>query len=475
MNNHLLQAVYQKLPISLQNVAFTAYGLRLRRQRYGPYFYDKLEELKSTEWWTAEQIDGYQNKQLSQMVQLAYESVPYYRQLFQEWGVESGAVKNAADLEQIPLLTKQTLRESSRQLISQRFKPQSLLTNQTSGTTGTPLTVYLTREALQFQWAVWWRHRARFGLRPGDKHLSFGARLPVAIEQTKPPFWRYNRASNQVYLSMYHLTPEWIPEVVDWLNHQDFDFYTGYPSAMYALASQMKAQGLRLLNRPKVVSTGADALLPVFAELIGEVFGVTVTEQYGMAEACGNLSKCEYGRFHLDFEFGILELLPIPGLEDSDLYKLVFTGLANPAMPLIRYDVGDYGRVTKDPCPCGRASLVLEAIDGRIEDFVRTPDGRLVIGMNQVFKVAAGVSETQIVQERLDEIEVRLVPASNFDWAEDCASLEEELRKRIGNKMKINFSIVEYIPRSKNGKFRAVINNLPVENKAERELRASMN
>ena len=59
---------------------------------------------------------------------------------------------------------------------------------------------------------------------------------------------------------------------------------------MYALAKLMEEKRLRLLNRPKYVVTGAEALLPAFEETIRRVFGVPVTEQYGMAEACGNLS-----------------------------------------------------------------------------------------------------------------------------------------------------------------------------------------
>jgi phenylacetate-CoA ligase len=470
MNNDLLQAFYRKLPVSLQNIAFTLYGVSLHQQRYGTHFRHKLCDLKTTEWWTDTQIEDYQNKMLQEVLHDAYESVPYYRHLFQERGIEPKAIRSMTDLNQLPLLTKQTVQEHEEQLLSQRFDSKSLVHNQTSGTTGKPLTVHLTKEAYQFQWAVWWRHRARFGLRPGDKYLSFGARLPVAIEQTTPPFWRYNRMGNQVYLSTYHLSPKWIPDVVQWLNEEDFDFYTGYPSAMYALATQMKAQGLRLLNRPKHIATGADALLPPYEDAIRDVFGVNVTEQYGMTEACGNLSKCERGRFHLDFEFCILELLPIPGLEHTDLRKLVFTGLANPAMPFIRYDIGDYGRLAAGPCPCGRASLTLAAIEGRAEDFIQAPDGRLIMGMNQVFKYAAGISETQIVQDKIDEIEVRILPGHNFNQTQDIATLEKELRKRLGPDMKLNFSIVEQIARGPGGKFKAVINNLPIEHETEAHL-----
>lgn len=470
----LIEKLYARLPVRLQNLAFAFYGLQLRKQRYGRYFKTYSEWLRKSEWWSEEQIRSYQIQKMQEVVAEAYYHIPYYRDLLTRLGLTVGDFQDLVDLQKLPVLTKETVREQPADFISERFPLGSLIRNLTSGTTGTPLTVYLTHEAFQFQWAVWWRHRARFGLRLGDKFLTFGARLSVPVQQKDPPFWRYNRTVNQVYLSTYHINPANTAAIVDWLNHEDFDFYTGYPSAMYALAAQMEAQGLRLYNRPKYVITGADALLPTFETKIRRIFGVPVSEQYGMAEACGNLAKCENGRFHLDAEFCILELLPIPGLEGTDLRRLVFTGLANPAMPFIRYDTGDYGRIAKGPCPCGRQSPSLISIDGRTEEFIRTPDGRMVTGMNQVFEWAPGVQEVQIVQIALDRIQVKTAPGQNFNKTRDHMILETELRKRIGDEIQIEFDVVEAIPRSKGGKYRAVVSQLEVLTPEERQLRQSV-
>lgn len=468
-----LERLSAQLPISLQNLIISIWGMHTRRQRYGRHFYEILRFLKESEWWPQEQICDFQNKKLQQIVHHAYETVPYYRQIFDKLGLHPQDIRSQHDLSKLPILTKDDVRRNCKNLLSRCFKRRDLHINLTSGTTGKPLAIYLTREALQFLWAVWWRHRARFGLKFGDRFLVFGARLPVSIKQTKPPYWRYNRAFNQVYLSTYHLTSTAIPEVVKWLNQQYFDFFTGYPSAMYAFANFMQDKGLRLLNRPKYVVAGADALIPAFERKIRDVFGVPVTENYGNAEACGNFAKCEYGRFHLDAEFCIVELLPVPELDRPDVRRLIFTGLANPAMPLIRYDIGDYGRLAETPCPCGRETLTLESIDGRVEDFVRTPDGRMAIGMNQVFEWASGIREAQIVQNQLDKIEVRVVP--DLDYSEqDKKVLKSELQKRLGYDMQIEFRIVDSIPRTPNGKFRAVLSNIEGLSSGEQDLQQAV-
>lgn len=473
-SKHTAEVLYGRMPVALQSGAFSLYGFKLRGQRYGRYFHQKLQELKSSEWWSAEQIQDHQQRKLGEMLLEVYQHVPYYQELFDSAGLDPSRVKGPDDLKSLPLLTKQDVYKNHARLINELYPRQQLHQNLTSGTSGTPLRIFLTREALQFQWAVWWRHRARFGLHFGDKFLMFGARLPVPIAQQKPPFWRHNFAINQVYLSAYHLEPKWTAQVVEWLNRERFDFYTGYPSAMYALASQMQDQGLRLHNRPKYVATGSDMLLPSFERTIRAVFGVPVTEQYGMAEACGNFAKCEYGRFHLDFEFCCVELLPIPGMEHTKKRKIVFTGLANPAMPFVRYDIGDYCEVSEGQCQCGRSSLSIGAIDGRVEEFIRTPDGRFVMGINQVLEWAPGIREAQIEQNTIDRLTMRVVPGIEYDANRDHQILEQELRKRIGFDMEVNFVTVDAIARTKSGKFRAVISNLQVEKDAEHALRSAV-
>jgi phenylacetate-CoA ligase len=469
----LAGSLYARLPVALQNAAFTAWGLKLRHERYGREFRERLAWLRESQWWPAERVAAYQAAQVRAMVADAYEHVPFYRERMRRTGVRPSDVQSAEDLPRLPLLAKAEVRAHAAALVSTRFSPARLRTALTSGTTGTPLRVRLTPAAMQFQWAVWWRHRARFGLAPGDRFLTFGARLPVPAAAARPPFWRENRAIGQVYLSTYHLTPANLVAVVEWLNTQEFAFYTGYPSAMHVLASFVRREGMTLARPPRWVVSGSDALLPGFERVIGETFGAPVTDQYGSVEACGNFARCEHGRYHLDAEFGAVELLPVAGAEGTRLRRLVFTGFANPAMPFLRYDIGDYGVVSEGPCPCGRETLSLDRVEGRTEDYVRTPDGRMAIGMNQVFEWAPGIVEGQIRQDRLDEIVVLVVPGPGYGPS-DQAILLRELRGRLGQEIRIAFECVDHIPRAASGKFRAVVSTLPPASPEEAEHRRAV-
>src|SRR5262245_21084364 len=176
-----------------------------------------------------------------------------------------------------------------------------------------------------------------------------------------------------------------------------------------------------------------------------------------MGEFAGNFARCERGRYHLDYECCAAELLPIQGTDRS---SIVLTGWGNPAMPFIRYAGGDHAVMPPpcDRCSCGRASMDGLAIDGRLEDYIYTPDGLRIIGMNQVFEYAVGAQEIQIVQPSLSELDVRIVPGADYDARATEAALSRELRRRLGSvEMHIRYVLVESIPRERNGKFRAVL------------------
>jgi phenylacetate-CoA ligase len=468
MPGTLLEKVYYQLPIWAQNLAFTLNGIQLRRTRYSQHFYTSLELLRHSEWWSKDQINEYKLHQIRQLVRQAATTVPYYRDTWRAAGVNTSDLNSHDILQSIPILTKQAAREQQRYLLSDQFRSTRLTRLLTSGTTGTPLCVRASRDTQALQWAVAWRHRARFGLNRGDRHLVFGARVAVHASQSRPPFWRHDLATNRVYINAHHFTDAKMPGVLDWLNTQQFDFFAGYPSAMYVLARFIEENGLRLHRRPKYVVTGSDALLPHFQRTLRRIFGVPVTEMWGMAEFAGNMSKCEYGRFHEDFEVCHIETQPIAGAS-KDIVRLVCTGWGNPAMPFIRYDVGDYARIATDDCPCGRQSQSFVSVDGRTEDYVRTGDGRMVIGMNQVLEYAPGAREIQLYQNRVDELQVRIVPSSGYGL-EDEKALMRELRRRLGHHIAIRFVIVDSIPRTGSGKFRAVLSDLVGRSEGERDL-----
>lgn len=458
------ESIYNSLPAAMQNVVFSGYGYWMRHRRHGKKFYEILDFLQHSEWWGEEQIRDYQTQRLRHIIQHSYETVPYYQRLFKSYGLSPADIRTVEDLKHLPVMTKQDVKSHAAELFSTAVSRRSCFSTKTGGTTGKPLTVYLTKHALAFQWATWWRHRGRFGFRFGeDRSLMFGARLPVPPGQVDCPLWRYDIGLNRAYISSSHLTSDLMQNVLDWMNRESFDLYVGYPSAMYILAKWMLDSGQRLMRRPKRIVTGSDALLPKFEEALTRAFGAPVTEQYGTGEACGNISKCEDGNWHIDFELGVIEFLEIENCPGKA--RMVFTGLQNEAMPFLRYEIGDVVELSQRKCGCGRSSMVVDSIDGRTEDYLVTPDGRKIMGLNQAFEWTNGVKELQLVQNHPSLVEVHIVPDHGYSTSDELI-LERELRKRVGQQMQISFHQVDTIPRTTSGKYRAVVSevgSLPIE------------
>jgi phenylacetate-CoA ligase len=211
-------------------------------------------------------------------------------------------------------------------------------------------------------------------------------------------------------------------------------------------------------GRLKAIFTSSESLLAYQRETIEAAFGAEVWDRYGTAEFSVSMTACSERNLHVDMEFCIVEVEP---QEETDEYvrgHLLVTGLGNEATPFIRYRIGDVATRIKKPCPCGRPGDAFLDVDGRVEDFVMTPDGRLVGRLDHIFKHLGEIREAQIRQDSQDAIAILYVPAPDFNQASED-SLVSEIRARLGDDIRIDLRPVSSIPREANGKFRAVKSN----------------
>ena len=177
-------------------------------------------------------------------------------------------------------------------------------------------------------------------------------------------------------------------------------------------------------------------------------------ETYGMAETVAAASECEHGSLHRWPEAGIVET-ENPQNESTRSGDFICTSLLNADMPLIRYRVGDSGSLSKEKCTCGRSLPLMKSIEGRSDDVLFTRDGKRVGRLDPVFKSSLPILEAQIIQESLTSINVRYIPAADFN-TNVLSSLTERIRERMGD-VTVTFDKVVEIPRTSRGKFRAVI------------------
>ncbi len=453
-----MQSVYERAPYGVRVAAASARGLVLSRRRYSGATEQLVDEALDRERWSPDQWDAYRAGRLDEVLRVARRHVPAYRHLPDPATGAGGTT----DLASLPLLEKARLRNDPASFI-RTDAPRRLVRESTSGTTGTPLSLAISRaEYRQWYALVEARWRRWYGVDRRDRWAIIGGQPVVPSGSTEPPYWVWNAAMRQLYLSSYHVAERTAAAYVDALDRHRVSYLLGYPSSIHALALACQRLGVRPRALRTVVAN-AEPVLDHQRSVIADVFGCEVRETYGMAEYVAAASECEHGSLHLWPEVGVLEVLEHSGsapVPPGSTGRFACTGLLNTTMPLVRYLVGDAGSLApaNRPCGCGRTLPVLQSVQGRCDDLVRTADGRLIGRLDPVFKGDLPIAGAQIVQETLDRFRVLVVAAPGYGPAA-ADSISSRLRQRVGP-VEVSVEVVDALPVGPNGKFKAVISHV---------------
>ncbi len=451
--------MYHALPSGMKNLVATWRGRQLESLRCGPRFEGRVADALGRETWDKSSLESYQKNQLERMLVHARESVPFYKKY---WDNRSPAVSRdeITDLNSWPILEKESVRSDPHSLLAHTSDRKKLKVWHTSGSTGTPTKIFWSKEFQQKRWAVFEaRHRRWYGVTNGDPFALIGGRMVTPFNRDKPPFWVWNGASKQLYLSAYHLSEKNIPFYIAEMKRRKVRHIYAYTSGVYEIANYMIVNGLRYQGL-KVIVTQAEPLLSYQREVIHTAFDCPVRESYGMSEMVALANECEHGKMHLSPEYGICEVEDSAGrLSKSGEGDLIVTGFLNDDMPLIRYRVGDRVSLADnlEKCSCGRSLPILHKVEGRTDDVLITEEGRRIGRLSTVFKNLP-IVEVQTIQESFSKVKLIVVPDRNFD-SESEASLVKSFRERMGD-IEVVVNLVHEIPRGANGKFRSVICNV---------------
>lgn len=446
--------IYNMLPAPARSAAASLRGHYLNRWRYGSETESLVQAALDREFWSASLWEKWRTDRLAYVLERAATRVPFYRRAWAERR-QRGDNSSWGQLENWDVLEKESVRANPLDFVADDLSPNKMFHDHTSGTTGTSLSLYMTKETVR-QWYALFEARSRrwYGVTRHDRWAILGGQLVTPVSQKKPPFWVWNSGLNQLYMSSYHLTPQNIPAYIDALAKLGVRYILGYPSAVYTVAAEALRLG-RQLTGIDVVILNAEPVYEYQREAISKAINCPVRATYGMAEIVAAAGECEHGRLHQWPEAGIIE----SGADVGDGFSdLVCTGLMNADMPLIRYRVGDSGKVCHEQCECGRTLPVIDKISGRTDDILLGVDGQQVGRMDPVFKGGLPIKEAQIVQNSLSTITVNYVPADDF---RDAALIEltTRIRERLG-RVDVDFKRMTSIPRTSRGKFRAVICNV---------------
>lgn len=463
--SNFLESFYPYTPVWLQNLGISIYGLFYCRERLGGEFDSFVEDFKEREDWSPVRMEDYLTRELRKILRMAFREVPYYRETWSKLGLLEADLASITPqtLSRLPVAKKEPLRRDPHSFVSERIPRRRYKIYHSSGSTGTPVSAictardrrrfYAAREARSFNWADVSIRMPR---------SMIGGRMVVPDTDSRGPFFRHNWAERQLYFSAFHISPPNIQAYVQALNRYQPPVMTGYASAHYFLAKMMRDQDLTLRYQPQAIILGSEKLTPEMKKIIQDAFQARAYEEYGAVENCMLGTECEYGRLHIHPDFGIVEIIKEDGqpAAPGEVGRILCTGLLNHTQPLVRYEIGDLGVWSGKSCPCGRNHLpVLEELVGRMEDAIIGPDGREMVRFHGIFIDLPHVIEGQIVQETRSDYIVNIVPAEGFGDPER-QQVVERMRQRLGKDIRVRVELLEDIPRTRAGKYPAVVSHL---------------
>ena len=349
-----------------------------------------------------------------------------------------------------PLLTKNQLINKNSLINSVNIKSYNTTIMYSGGTTGAAANFYLDDTTLKFREAEVLLHWRRNGFNAGfQKAIFYRAGVFVNADSKSKSPYRYDLARKILYLSSYYSSEATFKKYYEVIQSWKANFLLGLPSSLYLFALYLKQNSLKISF--KYVFSSSEQLFDYQEELFKEVFNCKTIDHYGHGEP-GNFcaGRCKFGNYHIN---------PLTSFSEvTSTGKLLETSLINRSQPFIRYEVGDQIEGLEiDGCKCGRKGPFFKKVLGRESEIISLANGKKIssIGFDQIFR-GADILEGQIRQTSKGLLKILLVTSKNFN-KKSLLSIKQKLIERIGTNQRYKIEIVDYIPRSRNGKFKMIV------------------
>ena len=451
-------SLYAKLPVWAQHAAVSGFGVYWYWQRFGGDYQTALKDFLVRDRFRHDEWRTWQQASLQQLLSAAAKHVPYYRDT---WNEAEKKAAQAGQLAELPLLEKDPIRANPQAFLRQDLNIRKPLTFYTSGSTGTPIASLWTAAELRASMAVREARSANWaGVSFTVPRATFSGRMVEPNPLSQGPFYRFNLVERQVYFSPFHLRQDTAWRYVEALRKHKVQWLTGYAVSYSLLAKFILAEKLKVPPLKAIITT-SEKVTPEMRGVMESAFGCRVFEEYSTVENVLFASECEAGRLHVSPDVGVIEILRPDGshCDPGEVGEVVATSLMHYSQPFVRFRLGDLAAWDGQPCDCGRTMPVIKEVVGRIEDVVTGPDGRQLVRFHGIFVNQPNVREGQIIQEALDRIRVKIVPTPEFNET-DVADIIARVQQRLSADVEVIVEPVTEIPRTKSGKFKAVISLL---------------
>ena len=317
-------------------------------------------------------IEEVQLQRLKAVVEKVTNRVPFYREKFDKVNFSPEMLNCLEDLEALPFTTKQDLRDQYP--FGMFAVPQSELVrvHASSGTSGKPTVVGYTKNDIEMWSEIVARSIALAGGEPGKVlHNAYGYGLFTGGLGLHYGSERLGMVTVPVSGGNTHrqimLIEDFKPEVI-----------CGTPSYILNIAETMEERG----KDPRATSLkygifGAEPWSEEMRKTLENKMGIKACDIYGLSEVIGPgvANECHEAQagLHVAEDHFFVEVIDpetMKRVPDGEEGELVFTSLTKEAFPVIRYRTGDIASLTREKCSCGRTTVRMSRVKGRIDDML---------------------------------------------------------------------------------------------------------
>ena len=324
-------------------------------------FYNSFDYLNKNE------RDQISLSKINSILQLAHDKSSFYKNR-----MPKNSVKSLAEFAKLPELSQDDLRNHLPP------KHEGILTKQLSnsyvftsgGTTGDPKFTFYSNEEIKSQAYICGKGFYLPGIRSNYRVANL-----MNAGNLWASFTFVNKALEHSKCLILPIAAQTgVEATIAYIRAFNVNAAIGIPTFFISLANYCEEHHISDINI-EIIATGGEHIYPETKEFIGRVLGVKKFVSAGYSSNDTGLLgyNCEAlaGSIHHIHEDSVyIEIVdPTTGkpVEDGETGKIIVTSLNRTLMPLIRYDIGDMGRILKTSCSCGRKTRLLELL-GRSDD-----------------------------------------------------------------------------------------------------------
>lgn len=457
--NKITEEIYAKSPVVLQNAIISMYGYYWKYRRLGVVFKKHLKQFKQRVAFTKMEWKEYQTLELRKLLIHAFTTVSFYTDKYKKAGFSLSDFQKfeLSDISKLPYLEKEELRNFGKTtLLSAKRNKGKFYSS--SGSTGTPVSIYFSKEVHQI-WNAAYEVRVRnwAGVNHKMARGMIGGRKVVSDSEAKPPYYRFNAAEKQTYFSAYHISEKTTPNYVEGFIKNKVEYLVGYATSIFILADFIIKLDIKEVKLSAVL-TSSEKLTLQMRKTIEKAFNCKVFDGYSGMEACGLISENKKGDLLFSPDTGIMEIIDSNGnhVSNGETGEVIATGLLNFDQPLIRYRIGDRVKLSDNQ---DNAMLKIDEIEGRIEDVLTTKDGKKIISLYKLFLDVPYLKRAQVIQNTYEDYKVKVVVENLFS-EEHEKIIANRFFEKIGNDVNLKINRVKEIPKTSSGKYRLTISKL---------------